>query len=125
MVGDEDNVRITTANPSSLQQASVDLEITVPPDMRPSVQNGAGSVLYQGPAAGECIFSTGAGSITLKLPADVNVEVYLSVGAGSITVDFPVDGQVSTHVVEGTIGTGADGSVDARVGAGTIAVQRQ
>jgi hypothetical protein len=118
----QNGVRVTTANPSDLVGVSVDLDITVPSDTRPTLQNGAGSMSYEGQAEGECYFATGAGSITLKLPVDVNVEVYLSVGAGSIQVGFPVDGQVSEHVVNGIIGTGADGRIQAQVGSGSISV---
>jgi hypothetical protein len=65
---------------------------------------------------------TGAGIITLRLPADVNVEIYLSVAAGTVRVDFPVVGQVNEHVVDGVIGTGADGRIVAQVGSGRIIV---
>lgn len=125
MVEEPNGVRVTTANPSALLGVTVDLEITVPPDTRPTLESGAGSTSYRGPAEGESRFAVGAGSIKLELPADVNVEVHLSVGAGSVDVDFPVDGQVSEKVVDGIIGTGADGRIEAQVGAGSITVIRQ
>jgi hypothetical protein len=125
MVKLQSGVRIATTNPSDLGNVSVDLEITVPPDTRPMLQDGAGGISYRGRAEGECRFAVAAGSITLELPADVNVEVHLSVGAGTIHVDFPVDGQVSDHVIDGIIGTGADGRIEAQVGAGRIIVIRQ
>jgi len=125
MVQLQNGVSVTTTSPSGLNNVSVDLEITVPSDMRPTLLNGAGGTIYEGRAKGECRFLTGAGSIELKLPADVNAEVSLSVGAGSIRVDFPVNGQVGENLVEGTIGTGADGRIEARVGAGNITVSRQ
>lgn len=125
MIAVQNGVRVTTANPSALSNVSVDLEITVPPDTRPTLINGAGKTSYVGRAEGVSRFALGAGSITLKLPADVNVEVYLSIGAGSIDVDFLVDGQVSEHIVDGIIGTGADGRIEAQVGAGAIIVIRQ
>jgi len=118
-------VRVTTTNSSQLNGVSVDLEIEVPQDTRPTLQLGAGEISYTGPAEGECQFGLGAGSITLRLPDDVNVEVHLSVGAGTISVDFPVVGQVSEHVVDGTIGTGADGNIAVGIGAGQIVVARQ
>ena len=125
MVKLTNGVRVATANPSELNNVSVDLEVTIPTDMRPSLQAGAGDIIYEGQAEGECFFATGAGSITLKLPANVNVEVYLAVGAGAVSVDFPVVGQVKAQVVDGIIGTGADGRIVAQVGAGRITVNSQ
>jgi hypothetical protein len=125
MVETQNGVRVTTANPSGLDHVSVDLEITVPRDTRPTIQIGAGTVSYEGDAEGESRFATGAGTIHLKLPDDVNVQVRLQVGAGSIRVDFPVKGQVSDNVVNGIIGSGADGRIEAQVGAGAIVVSRQ
>jgi hypothetical protein len=121
----QNGVSVTTANLLSLSNVSVDLGLTVPTDMRPTIQAGAGDIGYEGLAEGECFFATGAGTITLKLPPGVNVEVHLSVGAGTIRVDFPVVGQVNEHVVNGVIGTGADGRIVAHVGAGTIIVTSQ
>ena len=113
-------VRVVSTNPLKLSQVSVDLEITVPPDTRPTLENGAGNIGYEGLAEGLCRFATGAGSITLELPADVNIEVYLATGAGSIHVGFLVIGQGGSHLVEGIIGTGLDGRVEAQTGAGNI-----
>lgn len=115
-------VSIVTDNPLQLSNVSVDLEITAPPDMRPDIRNGVGATSYEGRAGGVCRFSTGVGNITLRLPADVNVEVDLSAGVGSVTVGFPVTGQVSQHVVIGTIGTGTDGEIYAQAGVGSITV---
>jgi len=125
MVELANGVRITTDNPSHLNGVSVDLEVTVPADTRPVLQNGAGEVSYTGRAEGTCVFGTAAGSITLRLPANVDVEVHLSVGAGTIRVDFPVVGTVEAHLVDGVIGTGADGRITAQVGAGSIVVTPQ
>lgn len=125
MVEQQNGVRVTTANPSALLNVWVDLEITVPEDTRPRLESGAGNTRYRGLAEGESRFALGAGSITLELPANVNVRVDLSVGAGSIDVNFPVAGQVREHIVEGIIGTGADGRIEAQVGSGRIIVNRQ
>lgn len=125
MVELQNGVRIGTANPSGLDNVSVDLEVTVPGDARPTIQSGAGEIAYEGLAEGECTFSTGAGTLTLRLPPNVNAEVYLAVGAGTIRVDFPVVGRVTDHVVDGIIGTGTDGRIVAQVGAGQIIVTSQ
>lgn len=113
-------VRIVTSNPSQLKNVSVDLAITAPPEVRPSIGNGVGVTNYRGAAEGLCRFDTGAGTIQLRLPPDANVTVQLAVGAGSIHLGFPVSGQVGPQLVNGTIGTGADGAIFAHVGAGDI-----
>ncbi|MDH3217469.1 MAG: hypothetical protein OEN01_14500 [Candidatus Krumholzibacteria bacterium] len=125
MVELQNGVHVGTASPSGLNNVSVDLAVTVPTDLRPNLQAGAGTISYKGRAEGECFFAVSAGSITLRLPADVNVEVYLSVAAGTIRVDFPVTGQIGAHVVDGIIGTGVDGRIVAQVGAGNIIVTSQ
>ncbi len=118
-------VRIMTENPSGVDDASVDLEITVPPDTQPTLHNGVGSLSYEGRPEGNFHFETGVGSITLNLAADINVEVELMVGVGNIYVAFPVNGLVGRRAVYGTIGTGLDGEIRAHVGVGNIAVNRQ
>lgn len=121
----QNGLHVTTTNPLGLSNVSVDLEAMVPADTRPSIMVGAGQIHYAGSAEGESFFGTGAGNITLRLPASVNVEVSLTAAAGSVRVDFPVVGQVGTHTVEGIIGTGADGRIVAQAGAGEILVTRQ
>jgi hypothetical protein len=86
---------------------------------------GAGSIDYLGDPQGDCRFETGAGSITLRLPAALNIEVQLESGMGTISVDYPVDGRVTKQEVEGTIGSGRDGSIYAQTGTGSISVQRR
>ncbi|MFC2046034.1 DUF4097 domain-containing protein, partial [Chloroflexota bacterium] len=90
-----------------------------------SLDTGAGNIGYQGTPQGECRFETGAGNITLSLPADPNVQVDLDTGTGDIDVDFDVDGQVSRREVLGTIGSGAQGTIYAHTGAGNIDVVRR
>ena len=134
---------IKTKKPSSLNSASVDLEITVPAgtvldantgagdiDVRVAagtarLDTGAGSLRYQGMPQGECRFETGAGNITLTLPADLNVRVDLQTGAGDIDVDYAVDGRVTRQAVQGVIGSGAEGTIYAHTGAGNIDVVRR
>ena len=125
MVALQNGVHVEADNPSSLKSVSVDLEVTVPADIRPAVQVAAGSIAYEGLGEGECAFSTAAGSITLKLPPNIDAEVYLSAAAGRISIDFPVVGVVTEHLVDGVIGSGADGRIVATVGAGQIIVTSQ
>jgi hypothetical protein len=134
---------IKTNKPSSLNSASVDLEITAPAgtvldantgagdiDVRVAagtarLDTGAGSLRYQGMPQGECRFETGAGDITLALPTDLNVRVDLETGTGDIDVDFVVDGEVTRREVQGVIGSGAEGTIYAHTGAGNIDVVRR
>jgi hypothetical protein len=89
------------------------------------LDTGAGSIGYQGTPQGECRFETGAGNITLTLPAGLNIQVDLETGIGDIDVDFAVDGQITRREVQGVIGSGAQGSIYAHTGAGSIDVVRR
>jgi hypothetical protein len=134
---------IKTEKPSTLNAASVDLEITVPAGTHLevdtgagnveiddgsgpiTVETGAGNIRYQGAPQGECRFETGAGNTRLTLPADLNVRVDLQTGAGNIDVDFVVDGRVTGRAVQGVIGSGAEGMIYAQTGAGNIDLVRR
>jgi hypothetical protein len=89
------------------------------------LDTGAGNVGYQGTPQGDCRFESGAGNITLALPADPNVQVDLNTGTGNIDVDFAVDGQVTRRQVRGAIGGGAQGTVYAQTGVGNIDLVRR
>lgn len=118
-------VRIRTANPSHVANASVDLAITAPPDILPVITSGAGPTRYEGRPAGPWVFAVGAGDLTLVLPADVGTVVDLAVGAGSIVSDFTVNGTTTSRTAVGTIGSGPQGSITAQVGAGTLRLVAQ
>lgn len=89
------------------------------------LDSGAGSISYQGTPQGDCRFESGAGSITLILPADLNVEVDLDSGVGTIDVDFAVDGRVTKGEVKGVVGSGDQGSIYAHTGTGSIQLKRR
>ena len=138
-------VTVESDKPSGLNNVSVDLEIDVPTAARldlnlgagemmiddivgeTDIRSGVGKIDYQGQPQGDCRFDLGAGSITLRLPADVNVEVDLNTGVGRMEVDFPVS--VSSHLVgstaSGTLGSGVEGTIHANVGAGNINLLRE
>jgi phage baseplate assembly protein gpV len=88
------------------------------------LDTGAGSIEYQGTPEGDCRFESGAGSITLRLPSDLNVEVDLGTGVGDIDLAFAVDGRVTRREVEGVIGSGDQGSIYAHTGTGSIHLER-
>ena len=122
MVVLQNGVEVTATNPLQLTQVSVDFEIRAPLDVQPVIQVAAGAIDYKGSGIGLSSFTTAAGSVTVRLPADVNVEVLLTVGAGTISIGFPVVGLVEDQRIDGIIGTGVDGRIEASVAAGEIMV---
>jgi len=125
MVSLQNGVEVSATNSLQLTQVSVDFEITAPPDVQPMIQVAAGSIDYEGSGIGQSSLTTAAGSVTVRLPADVNVEVLLTVGAGTISIGFPVVGLVEDQRIDGIIGTGVDGRIEASVAAGEIIVSPQ
>lgn len=89
-----------------------------------NLTNGAGSIDYEGSPAGQCSFRTGAGSITLRIPADANLTVDLSAGLGGVHSELPVSGTVTRRSVRGSIGTGSQGNLTASAGVGSIDLLR-
>jgi DUF4097 and DUF4098 domain-containing protein YvlB len=86
-----------------------------------ALDTGAGEVDYEGMPRGSCTFSSGAGSITLRLPEDANVEVDLSTGVGNINLgSFDIEGDTSGTDVQGVIGTGEEATIEAHTGVGSI-----
>ena len=122
MLALQNGVEVSATNPLQLTQVSVDFEIKAPLDVQPTIQVAAGSIDYEGSGIGLSSLTTAAGSVTVRLPADVNVEVLLTVGAGTISVGFPVVGLVEDQRIDGIIGTGVDGRIEVSVAAGEIVV---
>jgi hypothetical protein len=89
------------------------------------LNTGAGGIDYQGSPQGNCSFRSGAGSIRLVLPANLNVAVDLDTGIGSIDVEYSVEGRVSKREVRGVIGTGDEGRIEAHTGTGSIDLIRR
>lgn len=91
-----------------------------------NLDTGAGEVAYNGDPEGRCVFSTGAGNVTLRLPAALEAEVELHTGIGNIELDgFDVAGEVSNTEVDGVIGSGEDATIEARTGAGNVDLVQQ
>ena len=90
-----------------------------------NVTNGAGSIDYDGNPTGLCTFHAGAGSITLRLPANANVIVNLNAGVGGVHSDLPVDGAVTRRTISGAIGTGSAANITASAGVGSIDLLRR
>jgi DUF4097 and DUF4098 domain-containing protein YvlB len=86
------------------------------------LSTGSGGVDYQGSPQGECRFTTGSGSITLRLPANLNAQVDLYTGSGNVRVDYPVEGLMMRSEVQGTIGRGGETAIFAETGSGGIDV---
>ena len=83
---------------------------------------GAGTIRYQGTPVGRCSFESGAGEITIRLPANPDVRLDLKTGWGSISVGYDVDGSISPRDVSGDIGDGSQASIYANTGVGSISV---
>ncbi len=77
------------------------------------------------PGDGDMRFSSGNGSITLRVPADFSAELTARTGNGGFETDFPVQiqGTFSRNRFEGTIGSGGR-NVRMTTGRGTIRVLR-
>jgi DUF4097 and DUF4098 domain-containing protein YvlB len=88
------------------------------------LDTGSGGIDYEGLPQGACRFTTGSGSISLMLPADLQMAVDLQTGSGRIIVDYEVAGRVnaSKTEVKGVIGSGEDGQITASTGSGSIRV---
>ncbi|HSR34640.1 MAG TPA: hypothetical protein VLY63_29065 [Anaerolineae bacterium] len=89
------------------------------------VSLGAGQIIYEGTPSGDCRFDTGAGEVSLRLPADLNMEVDLGTGMGAVSVDYDVDGLVRPREVRGIIGDGSQGSITAHTGVGAVTLRRK
>ncbi|HUF27828.1 MAG TPA: DUF4097 family beta strand repeat-containing protein [Gemmatimonadaceae bacterium] len=77
------------------------------------------------PGAEDMRFSTGSGSITLRLPADFSANIEASTGSGGIESDFPLQvvGRMSRHNVRAAIGGGGR-SLRMSTGSGNIRILR-
>lgn len=84
------------------------------------LSTGSGRVNYQGSPEGECRFTTGSGSVRLRLPASLDAQVDLHTGSGSVQVDYPVDGQITRTDVKGVIGSGGRTTLYVHTGSGSI-----
>jgi hypothetical protein len=84
---------------------------------------GAGTINYEGEPMGDCRFNSGAGTVALRLPQDLNMEVDLRTDVGEVEIGYRVDGDVSKRRVRGVVGTGSEGSIQAHTGVGAVAVE--
>jgi hypothetical protein len=89
------------------------------------VNSGAGTIEYQGRPEGDCRFWSGAGTITLRVPRDLDMNVDLSTSLGTVRSDFGVSGHVSLRSIQGAIGTGDDARITARSEVGTVTLEQQ
>ena len=82
----------------------------------------SGGIDYEGSPQGDCRFETGSGSITLHLPAGLDMAVDFHTGSGRIEVAHETAGHVtaSKGQLTGVIGSGEEGSIWAHTGSGNI-----
>jgi len=84
------------------------------------LDTNSGSVRYQGVPEGDCRFSTKSGSITLRVPADLDATLDLSTSSGSVNHEFSVTGIVRRNMVDGIIGDGQGCRIYAHTPSGSI-----
>ncbi len=87
------------------------------------IETGAGTIDYEGLPTGESQMHTGAGTISIALPREANLQIDLHTGLGKIDAQVDVDGQISPTKVSGILGTGDDGTLTANTGAGAISIR--
>lgn len=91
-----------------------------------TASTGSGSIdvsMASVPGNDDLKFSTGSGSVTLRLPSDFSASVHATTGSGDFESDFPMtlDGRMSRHNLRATIGSGgralriSTGSGDVRI----------
>jgi flagellar basal body-associated protein FliL len=91
-----------------------------------ALDTGAGEVDYEGQPRGTCTFRTGAGNVTLRLPADLGASLVLDTGIGNISLGgFDVQGNTRGTHVEGTIGSGEQATIQANTGVGNVTLIRR
>jgi len=88
---------------------------------------GSGSVrvdLVQAPT--DLTVRTGSGSVTLRMPSNLNAEVDIRTGSGGISTDFPVTmEQVRRNELRGRIGDGRGGRLRVTTGSGGVRLERR
>ena len=94
---------------------------------RVRLQTNAGAIAYDGQPSGDCDFQTNAGSITLELPADLDMEIDLSTDTGTVTVAHELGRTESSSRahIRGTIGDGSGGEIRAHTNAGSVTVRER
>ena len=125
MVEQDGQVQVTASQPTGLDNFSVEFEVTAPAASQLDLRTGVGIIDCESRPQEDSHFATGVGSVTLRLPADIEVTLELAVGVGSIDLEFPVNGEVSGNSVRGTIGSGSEATISANVGVGSIHLLRQ
>lgn len=110
---------VETHKPTTLQNASVDLQITAPPDARIEARTGGGNVQVVD-LTGEIVVNTGGGNITIDgSTGDVNART----GGGDIDIDGPA-GKVDASTGGGDVTIrGASSDVKVRTGGGNLRVE--
>jgi len=90
-------------------------------------ETGGGTIEIDGRLSGECTVRTGAGSDTMRLPADASLVVDGRTDAGGISTDFPlrVDGKFARKTVDGTLGDGSGGTLHIETGGGSLEVRKR
>lgn len=110
---------IRTRKPSTLSNASVQLEVTVPAGTQLDLHTGAGNTEVRG-LRSDVKVDTGAGDVTI---ADLIGDLDAHTGSGSVTIDG-VSGRIQADTGSGSVRiSNVAGEFDAHTGSGSMEVR--
>jgi hypothetical protein len=110
---------IRTRKPSSLSNASVQLEVTVPAGTQLDLHTGAGNTEVRG-LRSDVKVDTGAGDVTI---ADMTGDLDADTGSGSMTING-VSGRIQADTGSGSVHINSvAGDLDAHTGSGSMEVR--
>jgi hypothetical protein len=88
-------------------------------------ETNAGAVHVSGKLRGDNVVKTGAGEVSVSVPAASRLKVDASTGAGKVTADFGPESGVINSARSLVINDGADGTLRMRTGAGRVWLKKQ
>ena len=115
-----------------INMGAADVELrNVEVDKLLNVQTGAGRIIYEGAVVSNAAytFKTGAGAITLSLPANSSFHLNASSNVGNVTCDFELSGDSGGRnlvgkSVQGDVGPNPTATLDLTSAVGQIEIRR-
>jgi|GEM_PF-6191343 len=116
----------------TINMGAADVELrNVEVDKLLNVQTGAGRIIYEGTVVSNAAytFKTGAGAITLSLPANSSFHLNASSNVGNVTCDFELSGDSGGRnlvgkSVQGDVGPSPTATLDLTSAVGQIEIRR-
>jgi hypothetical protein len=86
-------------------------------------QTGSGNIIVEGEPRGDWKLETGSGNVSMRLPAEVGLNLYAHTGSGSIESKLPitVQGKISRSEIRGAV-RGGGSLVEVGTGSGDIRI---